>query len=371
MADASSHLQGLIDLAKEQSSDKRRELLRQMSDMFLDAAPKYSDAERTHFGAILSRIAGEMDVAVRKQLAKQFATIPSAPHQLIQQLANDEFSVAKDVLLKSTVLNDQDLIAIARSQGQAKLELIASRPSVSEAVSEAVVEHGDDTVVVKLVSNAGARVSRDTFQRVVERSESSDMLQAPLIARSDVPPDMLQDIFLFVSAELRSKITEKLDSLPPEMVENAFKEAAQGFAGEMRQMKDADRKAMVYVAEMARRKLLDEALLLQLIRDGKTTEFIHAFARLADIDVKTVRRIVTARNAEGVAVICKATRFDRWTFAAIVKMMEAAQPLDSSGADGLLGLYDQVTAEAAQRVIRFWRVRKEASDPTPTMARAS
>lgn len=370
MSEPFSHLQGLIDLAKEQSSDKRRELLRQMTDMFLDSAPNYSDAERTHFGAILSRIATEMDIAVRKQLAKQFATVPSAPHQLINQLANDEFSVAKDVLQKSTVLKDEDLIAIARSQGQEKLAAIASRETVSEAVSEAVVEHGDDNVVVKLVSNRGAKVSRDTFQRVVERSEQSEVLQAPLVARSDVPPDMLQDMFLFVSQELRAKITEKIESLPPEVVERAFQDAAEGFAGEMRQMKDADRKAMVYVAEMARRKMLDEALLLQLIRDSKTTEFIHAFARLADIDVKTVRRIITARNAEGVAVICKATRFDRWTFAAIVKMMESAQPLDAGNSEGLLGLYDQVTAEAAQRVIRFWRVRKEAETPSQ-MARAS
>ena len=48
-----------------------------------------------------------MDIAVRRQLAKQFANVPSAPHQLIQHLANDEFSVARDVLLKSTVLKEQ------------------------------------------------------------------------------------------------------------------------------------------------------------------------------------------------------------------------------------------------------------------------
>ncbi len=371
MSQETSHLQDLIDLAKEPSSDKRRELMRKLTDVFLDAAPDYSDTERDHFGAILGRVATDMDAAVRRQLAKQFANVPSAPHNLIQRLAADEeFSVAKDVLLKSTVLRDDDLIAIARHSAQDRLEAIAGRHTVSEAVSEAIVEHGDDQVVVKLVSNTAAKLSRSTIRRVVERSETSETLQAPLIMRADVPPDMLQDMFSFVSSELRTKITQQLDSLPPEVIEKAFADAAKEFAGEVRQVKDADRKAMVYVAEMARRKLLNEALLHQLLRNKQVTEFIHAFARLAEIDVKTAGRIVTACNTEGVAVVCRAMRFDRSTFAAIAFFLEERNKDGQKGTNNILELYDKVTPEAAQRVMRFWRVRKEA-DAQPAIARAS
>jgi uncharacterized protein (DUF2336 family) len=371
MSQTTSSLQDLIDLAKEPSSDKRRELMRKLTDVFLDSAPDYSDAERDHFGAILGRVATDMDAAVRRQLAKQFANVPSAPHNLIQRLAADEeFSVAKDVLLKSTVLRDDDLIAIARHSAQDKLEVIAARHSVSEAVSEAIVEHGDDQVVVKLVANTGANLSRSTIRRVVERSETNELLQAPLVTRADVPPDMLQDMFSFVSSELRAKITEKLDNMPPEVIEKAFAAAAREFAGEVRQVKDADRKAMVYVAEMARRKLLNEALLHQLLRNKQVTEFIHAFARLAEIDVKTSGRIVNAGNTEGVAVVCRSMRFDRSTFAAIAFFLEERAADKQKGAHNILELYDKVTPEAAQRVMRFWRVRKEA-DAQPGMARAS
>ncbi len=370
MSQEVSHLQDLIDLAKEPSSDKRRELMRKLTDVFLDAAPDYSDTERDHFGAILGRVATDMDAAVRRQLAKQFANVPSAPHNLIQRLAADEeFSVAKDVLLKSTVLRDDDLIAIARHSAQDRLEAIAGRHTVSEAVSEAIVEHGDDQVVVKLVSNNAAKLSRSTIRRVVERSETSEALQAPLVMRADIPPDMLQDMFSFVSSELRTKITQQLDNLPPAVIEKAFADAAKDFAGEVRQVKDADRKAMVYVAEMAHRKLLNEALLHQLLRNKQVTEFIHAFARLAEIDVKTSARIVNACNTEGVAVVCRAMRFDRSTFAAIAFFLEERSKAGQKGAHNILDLYDKVTPEAAQRVMRFWRVRKEATE-TP-IAKAS
>jgi uncharacterized protein (DUF2336 family) len=370
MSEDTSQFHRLIDLAKEPSSDKRRELLRQVTDVFLDKATSYSESERDHFGAILSRVANDMDIAVRRQLAKQFANVPSAPHGLIQQLANDEFSVAKDVLLKSTVLSDADLIAIARSQGQDKLEAIAGRHSVSEAVSEAIVDNGDDQVVVKLVSNSGAQVSRATMQRVVERSETSEAIQAPLVGRADIPPDLLQDMFMFVSSELRTKITQKLDELPPEIVEKAFNDAAQSFSDEMRQQKDADRRAMVYIREMARRKELNEALLHQLLRSNQTVEFIHTFGALADVDVKTVRRIVNTHNIEGVAIMCKAARFDRSTFSAVVFFLDKGAKRSAQAAADLVALYDKVTPESAQRVMRFWRVRKDTTEAQAPLAQA-
>ncbi len=371
MSDEIPQLQRLIDLAKEPSSDKRRELLRQVTDLFLDKAPTYNDAERDHFGVILGSVAGKMDIAVREQLAKQFATVPSAPHGFIQQLANDDFSVAKDVLQKSTVLSDVDLVAIARSQSQDKLEVIASRPSVSEAVSEAIVDNANDGVVVKLVLNAGAKVSRPTMLRVVERSQTSDVLQAPLLTRADLPPEMMQDMFMFVSSELRTKITQRLDSLPAGVVDKAFADAARNFSVELRQEKEADRRAMAYVREMARRKELNEQLLHQLLRGKQNVEFIHAFARLADVDVNTVRRIVEARNVEGVAIICKAARFDRTTFSAIVLLLDQSAARTAQQANETLALYDKVTPESAQRVMRFWRVRKEATEVPAALAQAS
>ncbi|MCE9522120.1 MAG: DUF2336 domain-containing protein [Alphaproteobacteria bacterium] len=370
MSDNAPQFQRLIELAKEPSSDKRRELLRQVTDVFLDNAPSYSATERDHFGVILGHVAADMDIAVRKQLSKQFANVPSAPHSLILQLANDEFGVAKEVLLKSTVLTDDDLIAIARNHTQEKLEAIAGRHTVSEAVSHALVENGDDQIVVKLISNTGAKVSRETMTRVVERSENNEALQAPLIARTDMPPDMLQDMFTFVSGELRAKITKTLESLPPEVIDAAFKEAEKGFAEDMRQARASERRAMAYVNELIRLKKLTEPQLHELLRNNKNVEFVHAFARLVDVDLKTVRRIFNTCNVEGVAVMCKSARFDRATFTAVIFFLDPTPKRSLQVANELAPLYDRVSPESAQRVLRFWRVRKDATQAqtVPTAA---
>ena len=67
----------LVDLAKETSSEKRRDLLRQVSDVFLEGSLEFSDVERSHFGDIIGKVSANMDVAVRRRLAEQFAGQPN------------------------------------------------------------------------------------------------------------------------------------------------------------------------------------------------------------------------------------------------------------------------------------------------------
>jgi uncharacterized protein (DUF2336 family) len=358
-----SRFSRLVDLAKETSSDKRRELLREVTDAFLETADDCNDTEKSYFGEILGKVSTGMDIAVRRRLAEQFAAQENAPLGLIQQLANDDYSVAEAVLKNSTVLREEDLLRIAESKSQDKLGAIATRSNVPEAVSAAIVEHGDDKVVHQLVSNQGAKVNRATFLRVVERSETSTVLQAPLADRADLPADMLNDMFSFVSKDLRGKIQQRIAALPPDALEKALEDAKRDVIADMKQVKDADRKAMVFVGEMVQQRKLNEALLLQLTRSGRKIELMHAFARLAEVDVKTVRRLFNGRNIEGVAIICRSMRFERGTFSTIAMALQENKGSSTSNIHEVLDLYEQVTSEAAQRVMRFWRIRKEVVTP--------
>ncbi len=362
MPSASSRLNRLVDLAKETSSDKRRELLREVTDVFLDNAHDCSDAEKSYFGEIINKVATGMDAAVRKHLAARLSSNPNAPHALIRGFAMDEAEIAREVLSKSPVLQDEDLISIAETGNQEKIGALAQRPAIPEIVSEAIVQHGDDAAVSQLVANSGAKVSRGTFRKVMERAETSAILQAPLVSRQDLPADMVNELFTFVKAELREQVQKRMEAIPLEELERALQEAEREVASELRQLRAADRKATVYVGEMFQQRKLNEGLLIQLVKSGKTAELIHAFARLAEVDVRTIKRLFNARNIEGIAIICRSLRFERGTFSTI-----AVSVLPNSGATNrniheVLDLYDQVTSETAQRVMRFWRVRREVTD---------
>ena len=53
---------------------------------------------------------------------------------------------------------------------------------VSEAVSEAIVERGDDDTVSLLLANDGARMSRETHEMVVDRAVENPALHAAVAA---------------------------------------------------------------------------------------------------------------------------------------------------------------------------------------------
>ena len=161
------------------------------------------------------------------------------------------------------------------------------------------------------------------MQRVVERSQTMRSIAgpAPHARRSSAGYDA-GHVHVRVLGTAHEDHTKARQSCRRTSSTKRSRTPRTDFSDELRQQKEADRRAMAYVREMARRKELNEQLLHQLLRGKQTIEFIHAFARLADVDVNTVRRIVDTRNVEGVAVMCKAARFDRTTFSTIVLLLD-------------------------------------------------
>ena len=206
MSAQTSKLESLIEVAQESSSDKRRELLEGVTDLFLDPGPGMNAGEQHIAADILSRVAAEVEREVRARLSYRLADLENAPVDLIRQLANDEIQVARPLLERSGALSEADLIKIINQHGKEHQLSVTNRAQVTAGVSEALVARGDDEVVLALVKNDGAEFSRDTISQVVDRSEKSDLLQEPLLHRKDLPPDLMHNMFWWVSAELKKHI---------------------------------------------------------------------------------------------------------------------------------------------------------------------
>ncbi|MBP7651440.1 MAG: hypothetical protein KA744_16440, partial [Phenylobacterium sp.] len=96
-------LHDLIDLAQEPSSSRRRELLRGVTDLFFTTDEPRAAAELSLFDDVLTQLAGEMEEAVRVELAQRMSGVDPAPAGLIRSLARDEsIEVARPLLEGST-----------------------------------------------------------------------------------------------------------------------------------------------------------------------------------------------------------------------------------------------------------------------------
>ena len=94
----------LVDLAKSTDGEQRRELLRQVTDLFFQSAGARTERESALIGDVLQMVAVEMQESVLAELANRFADAPDAPIGLMRDLASHSFEVAAPVLRRSVAL---------------------------------------------------------------------------------------------------------------------------------------------------------------------------------------------------------------------------------------------------------------------------
>jgi uncharacterized protein (DUF2336 family) len=360
-----SKLQDLIALAREPSSDRRRILLREVTDMFFVNPENQSGAELALFDDVLNQLAGEMEVAVRAELAERMAPALIAPPKLVRGLAKDEaFSVAGPLLEASGVLSEADLMFVAENRGQAHLQAISRRGSVSEALSEAIVERADDETLNVLLRNDGAELSRQAHETAVGRAEANPELHDAVVNRRTLPVDLLNEMYFAVEGQLRTKILERNSQMDPEALEAALAAGRRRVATKDGALPADYDAAERDVRSLVARKALTPKALASMLRGRENTRFMVALAELSEIDFHTARLILERRELDALAIVCKSADFDRslfLTFAVLILDRDA----DAMGRAKEYGeLYAALPRDAAQRTLRFWRMRRQ----TPELA---
>jgi uncharacterized protein (DUF2336 family) len=350
----------LINLARESSSDKRRELLHKVTDLFMVSDEKRSAVSEELFGDIISTVASDMEAAVRAELSNRFADMPDMPRRLALAFAHDVIEVAEPVLTRSKVLNDSDLLSVISAKGADHMEAIARRPEVSEAVTAALVAKGDDRVAASLVRNQSARLSRQSMEKVVERARNTPALQAPVIERKSLPSDLLFEMYDVVEAHLRKRIVARFADVDPSALEQALSASRANLAALDGAAPSDYPDAIKIIDALRATRGITGGTVVNLIRADKRTAFYIGLGELLELDFRMVQRLIESQDLDGLATACRACNFDRALFVTIAVLGIGGE--DALGKATQLGeLYDNVPVEAAQRAMRFFRLRKSAA----------
>src|SRR5689334_3770301 len=128
-------ISSLLDLAQESSSEKRRQLLQEISNLFVEGAEFHTDREVMLFGDVLGRLLDQVEIEDRVSFSERVAPMPRAPRSLVLKLAEDEVRVAAPVLRQSPVLTEDDLIDLASRKSSGHLAAISQRASLPEALT--------------------------------------------------------------------------------------------------------------------------------------------------------------------------------------------------------------------------------------------
>ncbi len=350
----------LLDLAKETSSEKRRELLRQVTDIFLADPPDRSDRESQLFDEIVGAVAADLETQVRVELSRRVAASAAPVRRTARRLAMDEIAVAAPVLQNSRALTEADIIEVINNKSQDHMVAVARRPDIGTNISSALVAKGEDRVVVSLLENRTARIDRKTYEKVADRAQANPVLHAPFVRNAQAPLDLLNKVYLKVETDLRREIMRKFHGVSPAELEAALEASRNHLSSAYGALPDDFQLARDYVAELDRKAPLKPPILIQLLRENRRTAFLVAFAQLVDVDFNLARRLVDNKDVDALAMLCRGAGFDRGLFVTLC-LLVAGDGQGVGKAEQFGKLYEQVPVAVAQRALRFWKVRSRSS----------
>ncbi len=350
----------LVDLARTTDSGQRRELLREVTDLFFETSATRTTRESALFDDVLKLVAAEMQDSVLAELSEVFADAADAPVGLLRDLANHSFEIAGPVLKRSRVLDEQTLLQIVNYQSQQHIAAVAQRPDVSENVSDAIVKFGDDHALDHLIRNDGAKISRTSMEAAVDRARRNTMLHDGVVKRSDLPLDLLNEMYFVVENTLRDQIMKRNASVDPATLDAALSKARSRMSANVGDMSAEAKNAMTFITSKKNSGELNARLLVSLYREAKQTHFLYGLAEITNLEPETVADLINRRDIDGLAMICRAAGIERPLFVTLAVLScggdEAMQRAEEFGR-----MYNNVPVEAAQRAMRFFKVRKSAA----------
>jgi uncharacterized protein (DUF2336 family) len=351
-------LDELFALAQDKSSEGRQTLFENMRDLFLDNGRSVSDRERALMSEILRRLVHDVEKNLRKSLAENLSKRSDTPHALIVELANDEFEVAHPILIESNVLQDQDLIETIKHRTMAHQLAISMRNTLSEDVSEALVETGEQDVIANLLNNHGAKISRHVMDYLVSESKRVDSYQNPLVQRPELPPELAERMSWWVSAALREHISGKFNLDLGELDDAIETVTSEQFGAEPDTAAPTS-KADDLVERLSDLGELNASFLVKALRQGEISLFEAAFCKLTGLKTKLLRRILFEPGGEALVLLCRAIDVGTDTFAEIFELSRRAKDREEEISEEqktrLSTLYDKTKPEDAKRILKRWR----------------
>ena len=312
--------QALTELAKLRSPEDREQLLGSL--IWLIESPTVgtslkSDQILTLVDDVLMPLVIQADPVTRARLSARLAAKDWVPVALVVELSQDELEIARPIITASSLLTDDDLLEILSGTTLEHHIALAMRPALSPAVISAILTQNEPLVLTALATNDAVDLSRPDLLRLVQASRQFASLRAPLARHPLMTAPMAEMMLAWVGTSLRSSLINRFH----------LSHKALPIVSDQTEMDQrlADRL-------MASGNLHPSAV-LRALREDQPSLFMAVLARLSDIDLVAVRRMVEAPTPDLLALACLAIGLDRCTFSPLLAHVRRLWG-DRPGGDG-------------------------------------
>jgi uncharacterized protein (DUF2336 family) len=328
-----------------------------ITDLFLAQAPHFSDSHVAVFDQIISVLADAIEARARARLAERLADVPNAPPGVIRKFARDEISVARPVLARSRQLTDADLIAAARSGGRDHMLAISERKDLGELVTDVLVSEGDRVVVNAVASNPTARFSDHSYDTLVTRSGSDELLQSAIARRRDIPPRHMVVLFELAKKAARERLQTEIAQVSRRAVRDAVNLSAKDIAAETLAMSDAYKEGAAAVTALMQAGALDDGALLDFARRGQAAHVVCGLAVLGQTPISLPERAVTGGDQDLLLILAKSIELS-WTTVRAILAIRKDHKISPRQFETLADSYAKLASATAARLLRYLHARE-------------
>ncbi|MGA2290460.1 DUF2336 domain-containing protein [Bradyrhizobium sp.] len=369
MDEAKSFLRELDEAVLRGTPESRTRALWHTTDLLI--AGRYSADEIWTFGEVIGRLADEIEVAARAQLARRLARVAHAPVNIIHKLAfDDSIDVAGPVLRESERLDAAALVANARSKGQPHLLAISERKSLDEAVTDVLVTRGNWDVVNTVAQNKGARFSEFGFLHMIQRAEGDAILAGQMGQRRDIPRHVFQQLIAKASEEVK----KRLEGERPDLMNQVQSSVAEVTGALQSKFGPASKSYFVakrLVTKQHQQGNLNENSISGYARSHRLDEVTIGLSLLCVLPGDVIERALFDRDREMLLILAKALDFAWETTMALLFLGAKDHRITAQELRDLKEEYDCLNVETSRTVLEFYQSRRNAAeaDVNPPPAR--
>jgi uncharacterized protein (DUF2336 family) len=367
MSEAKSFLEGLDDAVLRGTPESRKRALQHTTDLLM--AGRYSDDEIWTFGEVIGRLADEIEVAARAQLARRLARFDKAPVNIIHKLAfDDSIDVAGPILQESERLETYALVANACTKGQPHLLAISKRKSIEAAVTDALVTRGNLEVVSSVANNAGARFSDFGFLHMIQRADGDSILAEQLGLRKDIPRHVFQQLIAKASRDVKERLERERPAMV-DQIQSSVTDVTGTLQSKFGPVSRSHFVAKRVVTTQHQQGNLNEDSISLYARSHRFDEVTIGLSLLCSLPGDVIERALVDKNREMLLVFAKALDFSWATTMALLFLGAKDHRITAKDLKDLENEFGRLNVETSRSVLEFYQSRKHAARPDSGLPR--
>lgn len=346
---------------------QRARILERVTDLFAVGSRGYSSEQVALFDDVLQGLCADIEVKARARLAHRIARINNSPPKLVRALAfDDAIEVAEPVLMHSQQLTDADLVENATTKSQKHLFAIAHRLTLSESITDVLVERGDRRVVNRVAINRGARFSPAGYGTLTIRARDDEQLSLALVQRVDLPRQYFLKLLETASASVRQAL-EATNPQAAAEIRATIDDVATAMQHEVRKTSDQYANTMRDAKRSFNTSAFTEANIQNPAHGQEFDRTVAALSKLGGFPVDLVERALLDKGDDLILILAKAADCSWATVKELLQMYVAERNLTSDDLARASKRYEKLTQETARDIINFYerRIKHRAHRNTP------